>query len=507
MNREEMKREFPPMPLQLRVQIENEVKKQAGALPRRRPARKLGRMLLVAAAIVLALSAAAMAVYQYTIRDTVAAVPDFQNPSNIRTELSLNGFADSPEYQAYVEWVTWDRVWKEENKNWFSEQGVDDSYYETPENYAHLYDAYAAEQGAKLDEIMEKYGLTSHTDMEAFYTESQLCAALGVKDFLGDSFDIRGDYLYEDGAFKAAGTFSADGEEAWISIVNAAKGSITMIASSLPEEYEEWSYTAASGQEVILAAAEDSAWMVADLPGAYVTVFLNAPLEKAEVEALVDEIDLDILAARFDGSVSREESAAMLAAWRQARESAATTDNMDGDAELALAVLGNFYLADTPEGSFLFRTSGYIPEIWEGNGESRFSGRQTYDGGIGIINLSWYSLDGEDTNLEEYLKSSCPIQDYKTVEACTVQGYEGRAIQFNAGDPWQIFWLDTERGLIFEVSSPYEDMAQAIALAESTTQEDPAQDTTAAGRAKRMALYEEEIKAVQASAAAERAAD
>ena len=460
----------------------------------RRPVRKLGRVLLVAATVVLALTATALAVYQYGIKDTVIEdMPDFSDVTQIRAEKSLNGFADSPEYQAYVEWESWDRLWSAENKNWFKDRGVDDSYSEVDETYAGLYGIYAREQADKFDEIMAKYGLTPHTAREGFNTEAQLCAALGVEDIFDDRFDIRGDYLFEDGAFKAVGTFPMDGEEVWVNMINAVKGSITMISSGVPEEYEEWNYTTDSGVEVILAAYEDGAWMVADLPGTYVTVTFSAPLAKAQLEDLVDDIDLSVLAERFNGSVSREESAAMLAAWQQARQNANISDNADDDTALAMSILGNYYLADVPEEAYIYRTSCNIPYTWGEISEEFFSITHRYQYRNGEISLSFCTLDDRGTDLDAYVGDHL-----ETVTDCTVNGYEGRVIAFNDGEDCSVYWLDTDRELWFRVGTPYA-KDEAIALAESVTPENAELDASGPeGRDMRIALYAQEIEEARA---------
>lgn len=460
----------------------------------RRPARKLGRVLLVAAAVVMALSAAAVAVYQYGMKDTVIEdMPDFSDVTQVRAERSLNGFADSPEYQAYVEWETWDRLWSADNEDWFKNRGVDDSYSEVDESYAGQYGIYAREQADKFDEIMAKYGLTPHTVREGFDTEAQLCAALGVEDFFDERFDIRGDYLFEDGAFKAVGTFPMDGEEVWVTMVNAVKGSITMISSGIPEEYEEWIYTTASGVEVILATCEDAAWMVADLPGTYVTVTFRAPLAKAQVEDLVNDIDLAVLAKRFDGSISREKSAAMLVAWQKARLNATTTDNMNDDTALVLSILGNYYLADVPEEAYIYFTGGNIPYTWGEISEEFFAITHRYQYKNGEITLSFYTLDDRGMDLDAYVGDHL-----ETVTACTVNGYEGRVVAFNAGEDCAVYWLDTDRELWFRVGTPYT-KDEAIALAESVTAEDATLDASGPeGREMRIALYEQEIEEARA---------
>lgn len=457
----------------------------------RRPVRKLGRVLLIAATVVLALTATAVAVYQYGMKDTVIEdMPQRGNTIEVQNEMSLNGFSDSPEYQAYVEWESWNRAWREENENWFKDRGVDDTYSEVDEDYAGYYGLYSQEQADKFNEIMARYGLMPHTVFEWFETEAQLCAALGVEDFFDERFDIRGDYLFEDGAFKAVGTFPMDGEEVWVNVINAVKGSITMISSGVPEEYEEWIYTTDSGIEVILATYEDGAWMVADLPGTYVTVTFNAPLAKAQVEDLVNDIDLAVLAERFDGSVSREESAAILAAWQEARQNATTTDNADDDTALVLSILGNYYPTALPEGSYLVATMSGIPYTWGEISEEYFCISNSYTGSITLF----YRTLEEGKTLEEYMDAP----PFETVTDCTVNGCEGRVIEFNDGEDCMVWWLDTERELCFYVSTSMT-REEAIAVAESVEAEDAALDASGPeGREMRIALYEQEIEEARA---------
>lgn len=485
--------------------------------PIHRPVRKLSRILLVAAVIVLALSAAAVAVYQYGFRDAVMEdVPrQVMGEENMETRdiLSLNGFRDSPEYQAFLEWTTWDETWRQENldllseSNWFKDQGVDDSYYETDETYALIYQAYSREQADKLDEIMEKYGLTLHAAREPFYTEAQLCAMLGIDDLFDERFEVLGDYLFNDGTFKAYACVDLNGEELDVTVFNAVKGSITMISGGIPEDYEEWSYVTDSGVEVVFAANETQAMMIAGLQGSYVTASFTTELlpentlTREMLESLADGINLAALDKRFDGSVTAEETQKDFVAWLEARESSVTTDNGDETADLVLSIVGNYCLTDLPEGTFLYSTSSQVPDEWY----DFFAISHHYETPTASLNLYYRTLkEGErEVDVSDYADMGEEVTD------CTVNGHAGKLVSFDDGSSCTILWLDEERELMFRVSSSATIFTQeeAFALAEGVTAADAGMDAAGPeGRAMRIALHQEEIDTYNAALQAEREA-
>lgn len=484
--------------------------------PVRRPMRKLGRILLIAATVVMALSAAAVAVYQYGLRDAVMEdVPQQtmgEESMETRNILSLNGFKDSPEYQAYLEWTTWDETWRQENmdllseSNWYKDQGVDDSYYETDEVYAHIYRAVSREQAEKLDEIMDKYGLTLHTAREPFYTERQLCAMLGIDDLFDERFEVLGDYLFNDGTFKAYACVDLNGEELDVTVFNAVKGSITMISGGIPEDYKEWNYVTDSGVEVVFAANETQAMMIAGLQGSYVTASFTTELlpentlNRELLESLADGIDLAALAKRFDGSATAEETQKDFEAWLTARESAVTTDNGDETADLVLCILGNYYLTGLPEGTSLYRTSSHVPDEWE----DFFSVSHEYEIPTASVTLYYRTLKDGETEVDagDYIEMGWDITD------CTLNGHAGKLASYD-GDNYTVLWLDEERELMFRISSSATVFTreEALALAEGVTAADAGMDAAGPeGRAMRIALHQEEIDTYNAALQAEREA-
>ncbi len=475
---------------------------QPAVTPIRR-GKKLGRTLLIAAALTLALIASALAVYQYGLKDAEMEIVDLSpfeeqtaEPA-YKSDLSFNGFQDSPEYQAYVEWQNWNQSWTVENWGIYDELGVDDSYYETPENYAHLYDAYFQEQADKLDEIMEKYGLTPHTSRIDFSTEEQLCRALGLEDIFSDEINIRGEYFYDDGSFKAVGTTVIDGEEIWIVCFHAVQGSFSLIFSAMPEDYEQWSYVTASGIEVVLAAAaEKQSFMLAGLDGSYVVVTFSAGLEREQAEALADSVDLAGLNDCFAAEKDRKAVAASVAAYAENGLGIAETDNMDDGAEMVMAILGDYYLSDMPEGYDLHYTCCELPEA---GGDGCYCITHLYTGRDGEIVLSFRSLRDGETALE----FTSPLeQDMRGIQetACTVNGYDGILTANSQGMESSVQWLDEDRDMVFNVL--FEE-GEVTALAESVTAEDPELETGAEAYAARAAQYQDEIDALTAQSRAE----
>lgn len=84
MKLEDIKQEFPPMPEDIRAMVEKEVQKQVNAptRPDCRPVRKLGRTLLIAAAVLVVLTVAAVAVNQTGLYGALFGTQAVETPVN-----------------------------------------------------------------------------------------------------------------------------------------------------------------------------------------------------------------------------------------------------------------------------------------------------------------------------------------------------------------------------------------------------------------------------------------
>lgn len=454
-------------------------------------ARPVYRTVLIAAAVAVLLAGTALAVYHFTMKDVTIGEPypatmhtdTNENGSLVFDEIetvdrSLNGLADSPEYQAYVEWTEWNDAWWAENPDPWAALGEDDSYIETPENYAWYYNAVFPEQAEKLDEITEKYGLTLHTAMAGCTSAEELYSVLGVVSVFSEVYRVRGEYVYDDGSFKAYCTLN-DSLEKDAVIFCAVNGSFTLIGGSLPADYEEWTYMTEDGTEVVLASAGDYAVLAADTEGAFITVSFHGITGRAELERYADGVAFAALSERFAGKDTSDIAAAvasMHAAEAAAMEEEAANmyapfaDKAERD-EAVFEELGHYTIKALPEG-FVFRydsaewKSDRLDLLWPSDSTYTFGG-STWCGGDESDMETWSFLtidytryyDRRDmetvTTAEEYENG----KDYyransEDLTETMVGGYNAYYVKGADGSQDAFLcWYDTDNDLVFRLSS------------------------------------------------------
>ena len=365
------------------------------------PARRIIAVAAVIAVMVAALCGVGYAVYQFTLADAKAElsvpidiVEETENLSaetETRPILVYNGLQDSPESHAFLEWQTWIQNWNEENPNWFSDMGVDDAYSEISDNYL-LYGAFLQEHADKLDKIAEKYGLTLMNARASLNSGEDLYNTLGTGVFLPGNMDIGGDYIYDNGAFKVVGSYElANGTSMTLVMFHAPKGSFFIASQNFPEDCTEWAYETKSGVIVNLAMNDTKAYVQAVLENAYVTCELYtltgdwSAVTSADVEALADSVDFSVLSKRFaagsdTSGIARAvnemkvtEDAARAEYEEQMAEENARLASITAeewqqlrDAELAtvMEMLGNYHLAELPEGYYYASSAGAVLDSW-----------------------------------------------------------------------------------------------------------------------------------------------
>ena len=467
-------------------------------VPSPRPGRRLTRLglrLAIAAALALALSVTAYAVYQAHVADYALPAPTAAADIPDWDRLSLVGYQGTPEYEAYAAWTDWLSAWQEEHPDPWRALGVDDSYYETPDNYALIYSASFQDQADALDAIAEKYGLTLHkaTAVLQRWEPETLYDILGTAPFLPEDFQGSG-YIYDDGAFKVEGMLGDD--RLAVSLFVSAKGSFSMISASFPSEYEEWTYQTASGQTVDLALSGQGLGIVLlETEGAYIqakqALFADegAPdMTRQALEAFADSIRLDVLAERFDGTVRPDTAKAVterfdedLAAQRQALEQAGTdqpkestdadgpvlpwADREEQDAYI-LDKLGDWEYADCPEDYVKQNTSTfYLDGASAENASVSWTGDPAYSEGVVHVYWSESALDTLYLRYERFYtsarrdESDCARQFaglkerwYPDGAACAVGGWDAWYVpRLSDGPHSGLYWLDTDRDLIFSL--------------------------------------------------------
>lgn len=471
----------------------------------RRSGRRLGRSLLIAAVIAVLLIGTALAVYRYTLRDAaIEDVPTMDSElyswkaGETETRLSLSGFSDSPEYQAQVEWTEWNQAWREAHPEPWKERGVDDSYYETPVNYLQ-YGADFTEQGEKLDEIMEKYGLTLLDGFQEVRSESELCRALGAENILADGFDMYGDYFYGNGTFKIWGDTVLNGKLAHFTVVNAVKGSFLMMTGLVPDDYTEWSYTTKAGYELILMTdtLRGRTTLIAPLDGCTVTAILSTDDAQA-ADAFAEAIDLTVLDKLFATDSARAAVVQSIAAYEPPDETESDTlgdtpeerfqnnikplsrvfdyYDISGIIEKqALSELGNYditdfgALSDKPDCIFAhgYRDTMY-EYYWDGPATwSMFCKVYRHDPEYEGVTLCWQRFDDGRT-AEAFAVDKRYDSEYGEVTDCTLGGCD--AYIAKAYGTCRVKWYDAERDLLFELADSRLTGDELIAMAESVTE-------------------------------------
>ena len=192
-------------------------------------------------------------------------IPGWENEDE---RITLFGYQESPEVQAYMEWNdflenydTDHKIAEELGNNIFAAEGREDWS---------LYNVYSYEMGEKLDEIAERYGLKLHTKIEDVSLE-ELTSNVG-RNFL-DEPCTGGAYIYEDGTFAFDGDVElTDGRNVEIQFRRAVKGTFHDVFLSIGtlEEYTEWQYISDCGEPVLLALAPHKALVIADFERCFV---------------------------------------------------------------------------------------------------------------------------------------------------------------------------------------------------------------------------------------------
>lgn len=467
----------------------------------RRSGRRLGRSLLIAAVIAVLLIGTALAVYRYTLRDAaIEDVPTMDSElyswkaGETETRLSRNGFSDSPEYQAQVEWMEWNQAWREAHPEPWKALGVDDSYYETPVNYLQ-YGADFAEQGEKLDEIMAKYGLTLLDISQEVRSESELCRALGAENILADGLDMYGDYFYGNGTFKIWGDTVLNGKLVDFTVVNAVKGSFLMLTGLVPEDYTEWSYTTKAGYALILMTdtLRERTTLIAPLDGCTVTATLGTSDAQA-AESFAEAIDLSALDALFATDSARAAVVKSIAAYEPSEEAESDTlgdtpeerfqnsimplrrvleyyYTMDIVAKQALSELGNYDITAVsvePEDTYIYGERDTMYEYyWDGPATwSRF-GKVYSEPGAESLSLCWQRFDDGRT-AEAFAVDKRYDSEYGEVTDCTLGGCD--AYIAKAYGTCRVKWYDAERDLLFELADSRLTGDELITMAESVAE-------------------------------------
>ena len=229
--------------------IEDRYLAEADALRPAAHRRRWLRITLLAAALACLFSISAYAAGWFGLGARVTPAQD----------LSLSGLLESEEAQAYAEWVGFRDPYFEQFLAAQDGEPFDMTWSEeSPELHAAaaLYGAIDRESAERLKAIAAAHGLTIHTDALRFSGARHFLRAAGVPAFAGEAAGYRG-LVYEDGSYEAVLTLPLDSGEQPLTLQRHFAGVLqpTGLERTLveTENFIEWSYRNAYGQELSLA--------------------------------------------------------------------------------------------------------------------------------------------------------------------------------------------------------------------------------------------------------------
>ena len=227
------------------------------------------------------------------------------------TLLSLQG----TNMEALTEWVTFTNTYDQDGTILIEADGTG-SEWELPDNYHLTYGCYSQEMVDKLDEIVNKYHLkllSSYIPLN-YYESSVLLNSLGLKGLVKTDPDVKVEY--GDGDFHIEGTFTLNmeisldmGDWSWeqgsASYRYSLKDYFDPLTGSMLEshDYTQWDYTRKDGKKVLLVLNEGTARIYADLPKAFISIYLDPVICVDGNEVSMTQEALQQLAELFDLSI------------------------------------------------------------------------------------------------------------------------------------------------------------------------------------------------------------
>ena len=278
----------------------------------RAPTRVLA-VLAASAALLTAMTAAAVAFNVFGLRDlafpkkTAIQVPhvdgstgDISYEDRVVDMISLQGYANTPENQACVEWENFYREYTADRR--FSNDNYDEGG-----RYS-MYSVYDDVMAERFDEIVEKYGLKLHQSMEDVPGREAWLERFGP-DFLAEGNMGYYGYAYDDGTCAFDGDLTLDG----YGLVDyqfhyARKGYLDTVVLNVGslEDYQDWEYQTRCGVAVKLSLGPSRSFIWADLEEGFLFVnvldgtqgdeiFSDGPIDRAGLEAIADSFDFSAL--------------------------------------------------------------------------------------------------------------------------------------------------------------------------------------------------------------------
>lgn len=203
--------------------------------------------------------------------------------------LTFAGVKGTPSYQAAKEWFDFLHAYDPDNTIFMS---VCSDLPDFPEGYS-AYHLYSQEMKDALDRILQKYNLKPVGSLLGFNTVENVCAALGIEKFTVDAIDIKtnitGGYAFENGNFMlqldiklpddtASQICQTQGQVDWYRKDCLSSDHIYLDDI---EEWKEWNYTTAAGNDVLIIRSDSDwrAWVICDREEAMLVLRLESRID------------------------------------------------------------------------------------------------------------------------------------------------------------------------------------------------------------------------------------
>lgn len=269
----------------------------------------IGLMVILMGSAVVAMKLQDLRISEYAppASENAAVSGDTSKETQAMELISLQGFADTPNYQAAEEW----RKFAES----YDPDGVlaveaDQKGFQAPDAYQG-YLCYTQEMIDKIDEICEKYHLELLGKVNTAVNVQGTYDAVGIRSIISQNADAQADvwpgYYYSDGSFQVEGETGLNGEwpyRASYQFRCVQKTSFDAVFLNVGDmsSYDQWVYTMKDGTQVLLASNGQKGLIIVDKEDCFVTVnvigliteetmFGGLPKERGFMEALAETFD------------------------------------------------------------------------------------------------------------------------------------------------------------------------------------------------------------------------
>ncbi len=223
-------------------------------------------------------------------------MPD-QSEEGSQKCIGLSGYQESPEAQALAEWMAFLSAY---DTDYAILEEIGNGPADIDENRYGLYDVYTQDMADKLEEIIQKYGLKLHTDVNVVSQEELVFRVGG--DFMQDELIRYWAYIYEDGSFQFDGDIELqDHGTVGYQFLRNVKGTLSETTLNIGDvsDYQEFEYVTCGGERVMLALGSDKALIYMDSESCFIALNIlgggNCGVTEDVLEEIADSIDFAVL--------------------------------------------------------------------------------------------------------------------------------------------------------------------------------------------------------------------